>query len=128
MRSLVVGRQSLADLDLPTLLLGSLSFTLMNHFVWKLLVACLLRGGTPLPLPIGIIELQAKRPKISEFKGLIVKIFRNKDLGCQRALKIGLGQLRGPSWETGTLLAAPIRSPLSRMAGGMSVMALTDDL
>src|SRR5208337_983273 len=26
--------------------------------------------------------------------------FRNKDLSCQRALKMGLGQLRGPSWLT----------------------------
>src|ERR1019366_9178902 len=30
-------------------------------------------GGTP-PLAIGIIELQAKTPKIFDFKGLIVKI------------------------------------------------------
>jgi hypothetical protein len=34
---------------------------------------------------------------------------------------MGLGQLRGPSWETGALLAAPIRSPLSRTAGWRSV-------
>jgi hypothetical protein len=69
----------------------------------------------------GIIELGGNSRQIFAFKGLIRKIFRNKDLGCQRALKMGLGQLRGPSWETGALLAAPIRSPLSRMAGSMSV-------
>jgi len=28
-----------------------------------------------------------------------------------------LGQLRGPSWETGTLLATPIQSLFSRMGG-----------
>ena len=57
-------------------------------------------GYPPPPLPIGIIELQAKALKIFEFKGLIVKIFRNKDLACQRALKMALGQLRGSSWWT----------------------------
>jgi hypothetical protein len=36
-----------------------------------------------------IIELRKKSRKIFEFKGLICKIFRNKDLGCQRALKMG---------------------------------------
>jgi len=35
--------------------------------------------GTP-PLPIGIIELQAKTLKIFEFKGLIGKIFWIKEL------------------------------------------------
>jgi hypothetical protein len=35
----------------------------------------------PLPPPVfEIINLQAKTSKIFEFKGLIVKIFRNKDL------------------------------------------------
>ena len=64
--------------------------------------------------------------QIFEFKGLIGKIFRNKDLARfslrsgfrQRAdgrsspqlfmfskkAEIGLGRLRGPSWETGTPL------------------------
>jgi hypothetical protein len=36
--------------------------------------------GVPLPLPIGIIELQKKTLKIFEFKGLIGKIFWNKEL------------------------------------------------
>jgi len=52
------------------------------------------------------------------------KVFENKRLSgaillncCQRALKMGLGQLRGPSGLTGTLLTAPIRSPLSRREG-----------
>jgi hypothetical protein len=30
-------------------------------------------------------------------------------LGCQRSLKMALGQPRGPSWETGTLLAVSIK-------------------
>jgi hypothetical protein len=34
------------------------------------------------PLPIGIIELQAKTFKIFEFKGLTGKIFWNKELAC----------------------------------------------
>jgi hypothetical protein len=41
-------------------------------------------GGTPLPLFIGIIELQAKTRKIFEFKRHIWKIFRNKDLRLSR--------------------------------------------
>jgi len=55
--------------------------------------------------------------QIFEFKGVIRKIFRDKGLGCQRALKIGLGQLRGPSWEAAQLFTDPIRSLLSRKAG-----------
>ena len=40
------------------------------------------RWGVPLPPPpaMGIIELQAKTFKIFEFKGVIWKIFRDKDL------------------------------------------------
>jgi hypothetical protein len=38
-----------------------------------------------------IIELGKNSRKIFEFKGLIRKIFRNKDLAPQRALKMGLG-------------------------------------
>jgi hypothetical protein len=45
-----------------------------------------------------IIDLEKNSRKIFEFKGLICKIFRNKDLALPRALKMGLGQLRGPSW------------------------------
>jgi len=48
----------------------------------------------------GITELGKKSRKIFEFKRLICKIFWNKDLTLQRALQIGLGQLRGPSWLT----------------------------
>ena len=100
----------------------------------RVFLACLLLGyyralaKKLLPRSFGIMELGKKSRKIFEFKGLIRKIFRNKDLGCQRALKMGLGQLRGPSWETGTLLAAPIRSSLSRKAGWKSVTVLTDGL
>jgi hypothetical protein len=37
----------------------------------------------PTPPPtIGITELQAKTTKIFEFKGVIRKIFRNKELAC----------------------------------------------
>jgi hypothetical protein len=56
----------------------------------------------PPPRSIGIIGLGRNSSQIFEFKGLIRKIFRNKDLGCQRALKMGLGQLRGASWLTDT--------------------------
>jgi hypothetical protein len=78
-------------------------------------------GVPPLPRSFGIIGLGGKSRQVFGFKGVIGKVFRNKDLGCQRALKMGLEQLRGPSWETGTLPTAPIRSPLSRTAGWMSV-------
>ncbi len=37
-------------------------------------------GVPPFPLPIGIIELRAKTTKIFGFKGVIWKIFRNKEL------------------------------------------------
>jgi hypothetical protein len=73
----------------------------------------------------GIIELRKKTRKIFEFKGLIRKIFRNKDLAPQRALKMGLGQLRGPFWETGTLTAAPIWEDCRTNAGWKSVMTIT---
>jgi hypothetical protein len=33
-----------------------------------------------------IIELGEKSPQIFEFKGLICKIFRNKDLACQTGM------------------------------------------
>src|ERR1035437_2551682 len=76
----------------------------------------------PSPRSFGIIELGGKSRQVFGFKGLIGKVFRNKDLICQIALKMGLGQLRGPSWLTGAPLTTPIRSSLSRMAGWMSVM------
>ena len=57
-------------------------------------------GGTPLPLSFGIMELQAKTPKIFDFKGLIVKIFWNKELRLSKSAEMALGQLRGPSWFT----------------------------
>ena len=50
---------------------------------------------TPSPLPIGIIGLGANYRKIFGLKGLIRKIFRNKDLAPKTALKMSLGQLRG---------------------------------
>ena len=57
---------------------------------------------------IGITELGRNSRKIFGFKGLIGKIFRNKDLAPQIQLKMALGQLRGPSWET-----AHVRLPQS---------------
>ena len=69
-------------------------------------------GYPPIPL-IGIIELQAKTLKILEFKGPIVKIFRNKDLSCQRALKIGLGQFRGAVLVDGRASKLPQSESLS---------------
>jgi len=72
-----------------------------------------------------MIELRKNSRQVFGFKRLIGKVFRNKDLGCQRALKMGLGQLRGPSWETGTLIAAPIRFLLLRTVGWMSVILVT---
>jgi hypothetical protein len=56
----------------------------------------------PPPRSFGILGLGRNSRKIFGFKGLIRKIFRNKELSCQRALKMGLGQLRGPSWLTDT--------------------------
>jgi len=59
------------------------------------------------PWSIGIIDLEAKISQIDEFKGLIRKILWNKDLGCQRALKMDLGQLPRPSRGTDASRAAP---------------------
>jgi hypothetical protein len=79
----------------------------------RVFLACLLLGyyralaKKLLPRSFGIMELGKKSRKIFEFKGLICKIFRNKDLACQRALKMGLGQLRGPSWLAAHLWTAP---------------------
>ena len=66
--------------------------------------------------------------KIYGFKGLIWKIFRNKDLASKIALKMVLGQLRGPYWLTGTLFTAPFRWISSHGAGWKSVMADTIQL
>jgi len=82
-------------------------------------------GVPPHPLSIGIIELGGKSRKIFEFKGLIRKIFRNKDLACQRALKMGLGQLRGPSWETEYLYTALSGLHYRARRAEGSVMVLT---
>ena len=79
-------------------------------------------GGTPpSPLSFGIMGLGRKSCKVFGFKGLIGKISRNKDLACQRALKMILGQLRGASWWTTHLETAPIRSLLLRSVGCMSI-------
>ena len=62
----------------------------------------------PSPRPFGIIELQAKTTKIFKFKGLIWKIFRNKDLagyfiprprraGATAKNKIGCGRTPHPN-------------------------------
>jgi hypothetical protein len=52
------------------------------------------------------MELQAKTLKIFEFKGVIWKIFRNKDLAPQAALKMGGAASRA---VFGT--AAPLHCP-----------------
>jgi len=71
----------------------------------------------PPPRFIGIIGLGGNSRQVFEFKGLIGKVFRNKDLGCQRALKMGLGQLRGPSWETGAPLNCPNQMAIVALRG-----------
>src|SRR5450759_201372 len=73
-----------------------------------------------MPRSFGIIELGKKSRKIFEFKGLICKIFRNKDLAYQRALKMGLGQLRGPSCSTDTPRNCPNQS-IRIAPGGLEV-------
>jgi len=70
-------------------------------------------GYPPPPLAFGIIGLGGKSRKIFEVKGLIGKIFRNKDLAPQKVLKMDLGQLRGPSGSTGTARNCPIQGALS---------------
>jgi hypothetical protein len=63
--------------------------------------------------------------QVFEFKGLIRKVFRNKDLAPPRAFKMGLGQLRGPSWWTDIPLHCPNQETLSHRVSWMSVIALT---
>jgi hypothetical protein len=58
-------------------------------------------------LSIRIMMLGENSRKILGFKGLIRKIFRNKDLACQRALKMVLGQLRGASFADGHISKLP---------------------
>jgi hypothetical protein len=59
------------------------------------------------PRSFEIIGLGENSRKIFDFKGLIRKIFRNKDLACQRALKMALGQLRGAVLGDGHASALP---------------------
>jgi hypothetical protein len=68
------------------------------------------------------MELRKNFRQIFGFKGLIRKIFRNKDLSCQRALKMGWGSFEGNLRDRHTAGYPKFRSPLSRTAGGMSVM------
>jgi hypothetical protein len=75
-----------------------------------------------------IIELRKNSRKIFEFKALIFKIFQNKDLPCQRALKIGLGAASRAALVDGAPLATPFRFPSSHTAGRESVMGHTEDL
>jgi hypothetical protein len=101
----------------------------------------------PSPLPFGIMELGRNSRKIFGFKGLIWKIFRNKELaalppvvwggggvlrpiissayGCQRALKNYFMVTAGPALKTGTLTPCPNQEILLHWSGWMSVMALT---
>src|SRR5216684_5136116 len=50
-------------------------------------------AGVGPPFPPVSWNHRPKTTQIFELKGLICKIFRNKDLAPQRALKMGLGQL-----------------------------------
>jgi hypothetical protein len=52
-------------------------------------------GVPPLPRSFGIIGLGGKSRQVFGFKGLTGKVFRNKDLGCQRALKWVWGSFEG---------------------------------
>jgi len=53
-------------------------------------------------------------------RGLRVTSSKINGLGCQGALKMGLGQLRGPSWLTGGPLHCP--NQISMIAlGGLEV-------
>jgi hypothetical protein len=61
--------------------------------------------------------LGRKSSQFLGFKGVIAKVFHNQRLKLSKALKMALGQLRGPSWKTGTLLAAPIQSIFSHLVG-----------
>ncbi len=61
----------------------------------------------PPPRCFGIIELGRNSRKIFGFKGVIGKIFRNKDLALQIALKMTLGQIRGVSWWADTARSCP---------------------
>ena len=75
-------------------------------------------GGTPpSPRSFGIIGLGGKSRQVFGFKGLIGKVSRNKDLACQRALKMGLGQLRGPFWETDKPQRCPNQKPIVASGG-----------
>ena len=87
-----------------------------------------LAGVPPSPRYIGIIGLGRDSREIFEFKGLIRKIFWNKELGCQRALKMGLGQLRGPSWLTGTPRNCPNQISIVAHDGVLCQwISITDD-
>ena len=52
-------------------------------------------------------------------KDLLVKSLRTNDLTYQRALKIGLGQLRGPSWWTDTRRNCPKQISIVMVAHDM---------
>src|SRR5260370_21586829 len=94
-----IGRHFAAPLSLAVSHQPSVDRCLFFSFLAALgLLTCL--SGVPLPpLPIGIIELRAKTTKIFGFKGVIWKIFRNKDL--TDILRSPHPSLR-PSWETDT--------------------------
>src|SRR5208282_4071961 len=57
---------------------------------------------SPLPRSFGIMGLGEIPARSLGLKDLRVRSSRTNNLGCQRALKMGLGQLRGPSWLTDT--------------------------
>ena len=76
-----------------------------------------LRAGAPTPpffRSFGIKDLGGGSRQVFRFKGLAGKVYRTNELTCQRALKMGLGQFRGPSWLTDN--ASKLRSDLYRGA------------
>jgi hypothetical protein len=55
-----------------------------------------------------------------EQKYFIGKVLGNKELNCQRALKIGLGQLRAASWWTDASRNCPNQISIFALAGLLS--------
>src|ERR1035441_4380689 len=82
-------------------------------------------AGTPSHRAFGIIDLGRNSRQVFGFKGLTGKVFWNKDLSCQRALKMGFGAASRAVFGYGAhLKTAPIRGILSHGADWESVMAV----
>jgi hypothetical protein len=66
------------------------------------------KAHPPLSLRSGIIELGRNSRKIFGFKGLIAKIFRNKELRLPNSAENGFGAASRTVLGTGTPLNCPI--------------------